>query len=303
MRPFLNPSDLLTLFFLVLLSNLAIFSALVNPAWGGLFATYAALAVVILAAALYRTRVSPSKKGFYFSVAATVISLPIIFNSLGALIAGIHPTTFDTQLIAIDYAIFGVHPTVWLERLINPLLTGLLQIAYISYYFIPLLLGVVLIVKGRYGEFEEALFGLLLCFYLSYIGYLLVPAIGPRFTLSHLQTGGLQGSPFVETIQDTLNVLEKNKTDAFPSGHTAVSLMCLYYAWKEQEKKLFAVLIPLVTGLLISTVYLRYHYVIDVIAGIALTGLTIALAPGLRRLLSVASGRPQDQRTSSQDDS
>jgi membrane-associated phospholipid phosphatase len=104
-------------------------------------------------------------------------------------------------------------------------------------------------------------------------------------------------------IQDTLNALEKNKTDAFPSGHTAVSLMCLYYAWKMRENKLFAVLIPVVTGLLISTVYLRYHYVIDVIAGIALTGLTIALAPGLRRLLSVASGRPQVERTSCQDDS
>jgi membrane-associated phospholipid phosphatase len=303
MRPFLNPSDLLTLLFLVLLSGLAVFSALVNPAWVSLFATYAALAVAILAAALYRTRVGPSKKGFYLSVAATVISLPIIFNSLGALIAGIHPTTFDTQLIAIDHAIFGVHPTVWLERFINPLLTGLLQFAYISYYFIPLSLGVVLIAKGRFGEFEEVLFGILLCFYLSYIGYLLVPAIGPRFTLSHLQTGGLQGSPFIEMIQDTLNALEKNKTDAFPSGHTAVSLMCLYYAWKMRENKLFAVLIPVVTGLLISTVYLRYHYVIDVIAGIALTGLTIALAPGLRRLLSVASGRPQVERTSCQDDS
>jgi len=303
MRPFLNPSDLLTLLFLVLLSGLAVFSALVNPAWVSLVATYAALAVAILAAALYRTRVGPSKKGFYFSVAATLISLPIIFNSLGELIAGIHPTTFDTQLIAIDHAIFGVHPTVWLERLINPLLTDLLQFAYISYYFIPLSLGVVLIAKGRFGEFEEVLFGILLCFYLSYIGYLLVPAIGPRFTLSHLQSGGLQGSPLIEMIQDTLNALEKNKTDAFPSGHTAVSLMCLYYAWKEREKKLFAVCIPVVTGLLISTVYLRYHYVIDVIAGIALTGLTIVLAPGLRRLLSAVSRRPRAERTSCQDDS
>jgi len=303
MRFVLNPSDLLTLFFLVLLAGLAVFSAPANPSWAGLFATYAALAVAILAAALYRTRVGPAKKGFHLSVVTTVISLAIIFNSLGALIAGIHATTFDTHLIAIDHAMFGVHPTVWLERLVNPMLTALLQFAYISYYFIPISLGVVLIAKGRFGEFEEVLFGILLCFYLSYVGYLLVPAIGPRFTLSHLQTGDLQVSPFIETIQDALNVLEKNKTDAFPSGHTAVSLMCLYYAWKEREKKLFAVLIPVVTGLLISTVYLRYHYVIDIIAGIALTGLTIALAPGLQRLLSTASCRPRDTGPSCRDDS
>jgi hypothetical protein len=41
MRPVLNPSDLLTLFFLVLLSCLAVFSAPVNPQWPGLLATYA----------------------------------------------------------------------------------------------------------------------------------------------------------------------------------------------------------------------------------------------------------------------
>ena len=297
MRPVLRPSDLLTLSFLVLLSCLAVFAPSVNPARGGLLATYALLAFAILAAAVYRTRVGPAKKGFYLSVVATVITVLCVFNSLGALIASIHTTTFDAFLIAVDHQIFGVHPTVWMERLISPTLSALLQFAYISYYFIPTSLGVVLIARGRFGEFEEVLFGILLCFYLSYVGYLLVPAIGPRFTLNHLQTGDLQVSPFIESIQDALNGLEKNKTDAFPSGHTAVSLMSLYYAWKKGENTLFAVFIPMVTGLIISTVYLRYHYVIDVIAGIALTGLTIALAPGLRRLLSGAPGHSGDEES------
>lgn len=313
MRPVLSPSDLLTIFFLALLSGLAVFSSPLNPAWAGLFATYAALAVAILAAAAYRARVSPARRGFYLSVICTVLTVSIVFNSLGELIASIRATTFDDFLLAVDHAMFGVHPTVWMERWISPALSALLQFAYISYYFIPLSLGIVLIVKGRFGAFEEVLFGILLCFYLSYVGYLLVPAIGPRFTLSHLQSGDLQLYPLIETIQETLNALEKNKTDAFPSGHTAVSLMCLYYAWKEREKKLFAVFVPVVTGLLISTVYLRYHYVIDVFAGIALTGLTIALAPGLQRLLAIAPalrameksapGRPRDDKTSSRDDS
>jgi membrane-associated phospholipid phosphatase len=296
MRPVLSPSDLLTLAFLLLFSCLAVFSASVNPSWASLLATYAALAVAILAAAVYRTRVGPAKKMSYLSIVATVIAVPFIFNSLGQLIAVIHPTTFDARLIAIDQAIFGVHPTVWMERLISPALTAFLQFAYISYYFIPLALVVVLIVRGRSEEFEKTLFGILLCFYLSYVGYLLVPAIGPRFTLSYFQTVDLQVPLFIETIQDLLNGLEKNKTDAFPSGHTAVSLLCLYYAWKNREKILFAGLIPVVTGLIFSTVYLRYHYVIDVIAGIALTGLTLALAPGLRRLLSGAPGHSGDER-------
>ena len=136
-------------------------------------------------------------------------------------------------------------------------------------------------------------------FLLSYIGYLLVPAIGPALHSAISRQGTCRFPQFIKTIQDALNTLEKNKTDAFPSGHTAVSLVCLYYAWKEREKMLFAVLIPVVTGLLISTVYLRYHYVIDVVAGIALTGVTIALAPGLRRLLSAATNRPGHEESSS----
>ncbi|HYA87093.1 MAG TPA: phosphatase PAP2 family protein [Nitrospirota bacterium] len=291
MRPVLRPSDLLTLSFLVLFSGLAVFSARMNPSWAGLLSTYTVLAVAILVVAVYRTRVDSAKKGFYLSVVVTVITVLSVFNSLGVLIAGIHSTTFDASLIAVDHALFGVHPTVWIEWLISPALSALLQFAYISYYFIPLSLGIVLIARGRFEEFEEALFGILLCFYLSYVGYLLVPAIGPRFTLNHLQTESLQASPFIEKIQDLLNSLEKNKTDAFPSGHTAVSLMSLYYAWRKREKILFAGLIPVVTGLIISTVYLRYHYVIDVIAGIALTILTVYLAPILFTALSRVAGK------------
>jgi membrane-associated phospholipid phosphatase len=284
--PVLKASDKLTLFFLMLLGGLAVYSALANASWAGLVATYAALALAVLAAAWYRTRVNPAQRGVHVSVAASVVTVALVFNSLGALIAGLQRANCDARLIAVDLALFGAHPTVWLERFATPWLTDLLQIAYISYYFIPLALGSVLIARGRFGAFEEVLFGILLCFYLSYLGYLIFPAIGPRFTLNHLQSGGLQVSTFTAQIQETLNALEKNKTDAFPSGHSAVSLICLYYAWKEREKILFALLVPMVAGLLVATVYLRYHYVIDVIAGVALTGFTVALAPRLRRLLS-----------------
>lgn len=286
MRPVLRPSDLLTLSFLTLLSCITVISAAINPAWLGLLATYALLSLAILAVASYRTRVSPAKKGFYLAAVTMVITVSLVFNSLGTLIASIHAATIDPLLISVDHGLFGAHPTVWLERCISPALSAALQFAYISYYFIPLSLGIVLIARDRLREFEEVLFGILLCFYLSYAGYLLFPAIGPRFTLGHLQTGDLQLTPLIAAIHETLNNLEKNKTDAFPSGHTAVSLMSLYYAWSLRERKLFTVLVPTVTALLVSTVYLRYHYVIDVIAGGALTGLTIALVPGLRRLLS-----------------
>ena len=289
MRISFKPPDLLSLFFIALLAVLAILGSSPPAAKARMLATYCLFCGATAGLAWYRGRAG-GKRVFYLHIALTVTTILFLFNSLGALIAGVHGrTTYDGALIAADYALFGVHPTVWMERLISPALTTVLQFAYISYYFIPVSLGVVLVVKGKHREFESALFGIVLCFYLSYIGYLLVPAIGPRFTLAPLQTIGLRAAPFIRGIQDFLNGMEQNKTDAFPSGHTAIALMSLYYARQCGERKLFGILLPVASALIFSTVYLRYHYVIDVIAGFILTGITIALAPFLQVRLSGAS--------------
>ncbi len=86
----------------------------------------------------------------------------------------------------------------------------------------------------------------------------------------------LHGIFSADTIRDTLNALERFKQDAFPSGHTAVVLLVLYYAW-HYVRGLFWVFLPVVIALIFSTVYLRYHYVIDVLAGILLAVFCVVL--------------------------
>lgn len=286
MRFTFKPADLLTLCFIALLSALTILFIPAIEAWGRLLGTYILLALAVVSLAAFGKRLPRNKLTSSLRPAAYVGIILILFNSLGDLIPALGRGTFDDVLIRIDLAIFGVHPTVWLEKMINPALTATLQLAYISYYFTPLSLGFILVVKGRDRELDESLFGIVLCFYLSYVGYLLVPAVGPRFTLDHLQSAGLQAGPVTQAIQNTLNGLEHNKTDAFPSGHTAVALVTLFYAGKCREKALFRILIPTVSALVLSTVYLRYHYVIDVLSGIMLAALTIFLSPHWYRLWS-----------------
>jgi membrane-associated phospholipid phosphatase len=63
--------------------------------------------------------------------------------------------------------------------------------------------------------------------------------------------------------------LEKTKLDVFPSGHTMISVAVLIVAWK-RARDVFWWLLPIATGLIISTVYCRFHYVVDLIAGTAL---------------------------------
>ena len=65
---------------------------------------------------------------------------------------------------------------------------GSLVLAYVSYYFLPVILGVTLYLKNPKADFEMAVFVLLFGYYVSFIGYILFPAIGPRYTLTHLQT-------------------------------------------------------------------------------------------------------------------
>jgi len=204
------------------------------------------------------------------------ISILAIFDSLEHLVHAINPRDIDPLLISLDHLLFGGHPTVMMEHIMVPLLTDLLQVAYSSYYFLPVTLGAVLLIRRKEDAFDRSLFLIMFCFYLSYAGYLLFPALGPRFTMNHLQHEELRGLFLTAPIQELLNRLEGIKRDAFPSGHTGIALTVLVLS-RRYEKTLFRLFLPFVTALIFSTVYLRYHYVVDVLAGIILAALTLFL--------------------------
>lgn len=291
-----KPVELLSIVFISFMAAVTLFAMPRLPHGGWLIARY----VVLMAALVFISRSAGRRDSAKWTrtlhAFLPVFLIPVLFDSMGDLIPWIWPSYFDDLLITVDYRLFGGHhPTVLLEQFIHPWLTTIMQFAYIGYYPMAVVLGAVLFTKKDKTAFGEAIFGITLCFYLSYLGYLLIPAVGPRFTLAHLQTRDLAASPLVIAIQETLNALENTKTDAFPSGHTAVALMTLYYAWKFRERALVALLVPAVAGLIVSTVYLRYHYVIDVIAGIALTALTLSLAPPLSAWFLRVAGKTRDQ--------
>jgi membrane-associated phospholipid phosphatase len=201
----------------------------------------------------------------------------LIYQSLGELIQHLHPD-IDPWLIQMDLSLFGVHPTIWMERWVVPWLTDIMSFAYGSYYFLPVILIATLYLNDRRQLFNTSMFVLVFGYYISFIGYIFFPAIGPRYTLAHLYSVPLEGSFLTDAVRDGLNALEHNKRDVMPSGHTQIALMVLYLAYRYQ-KVLFYPFLFIIIGLIVSTVYLRYHYVIDLIAGavIAAGCLPIAL--------------------------
>jgi membrane-associated phospholipid phosphatase len=267
----LRAADILNLFFLSLLVLVTVvFYRKINSPFL-LLTIYSGM--ILIQIMLIKNRDRISLRPVYDLIFPTV-SIIAIFDSLEMIVHSINPRDIDPLLIKLDYLLFSGYPTVMLEGLMNPLLTDILQVSYSSYYFFPVALGIALKISGDRNAFDRSLFLIMLCFYLSYVGYMLMPALGPRFTINHLQGVELMGLVVTEPLQELLNRLEGIKRDAFPSGHTAVTLTVIYLAWRF-EKRLLAVFIPLASLLIFSTVYCRYHYVVDVIGGVALTAITI----------------------------
>jgi len=195
-----------------------------------------------------------------------VLITPLFYKQLTYLIPSIHPGDMDQVLIPFDRTLFGVDPTVWMERWTTPWLTEYLQIVYSTFYFLPFLVGIPIYRTRSSLQFQVTVCAVLAGFYSSYLGYMLVPALGPRFTLDSLQSFPLRGIFFYETIRQTLDRLEQVTRDAFPSGHTEVTLILLYCTCRYYHPLRIPMAV-ITISLLISTVYLRYHYVVDVLAG------------------------------------
>jgi membrane-associated phospholipid phosphatase len=210
-----------------------------------------------------------------------LLSIPLAFRELHHLVHPINPRDLDPLLAQWDLALFGVHPTVWIERLMHPWLTEFLQLVYSSFYFLPVILGMILWIRRDLRAFHIMLTAIVTAFYVSYLGYFAFPALGPRYELAHLQQQPLEGVWLSSFLRASLDQLELLQRDAFPSGHVGVSLLVLHYSRRFAPATMVPYLV-VVLGLVVSTVYLRYHYVVDVLAGFVLAVVSAWLAATIR---------------------
>jgi membrane-associated phospholipid phosphatase len=189
----------------------------------------------------------------------------------------------------IDFAFWGANPTVWLERFRSPLLAELLEIVYSG--FVPAILMVAFLLwkKNKLREFRYYAFLIALGFLISYVGYFLVPARGPRFLLRRLQTYELQGVWLYHWLSATLDRIESAHYDCFPSGHTEMTILA-WWGCRTISSNLFRGMFVYTLGVVFATVYLRYHYTVDVLAGAVVAGVLIAGAPLVYRTLGGERG-------------
>ncbi len=219
---------------------------------------------------------------------------PLVFFSFKEIYFMLKPMHFgrdyDELLIAMDRWIFGVDPTHWMMQFANPWLTEILQLAYTMFYLLFVILGYELYRRHNLDLFHYFMFTCVYGFFLSYLGYFTLPAVGPRFTLHEFmaldrELPGVFLTPYLrwfvnagESIVSNVSnevALATTQRDVFPSGHTMMTLVLMYLGGKYRVRSRYFIYITGVL-LIIATVYQRYHYVIDLIAGAAFMILCVA---------------------------
>ncbi|HYR46142.1 MAG TPA: phosphatase PAP2 family protein [Thermoanaerobaculia bacterium] len=268
------------------LATLAVVSTLTLVLWrrlhspGGLLLRYSLMAAAVLIVVWLwpREKKLPSPVRVLLDFYPTAF-IPVLYETLGDLISAARGPARDDLLIAADRALFGVDVTVWMQRFVRPGLSTLFYLAYTSYYFLALALGVLFWLRDK-ATLRRYIFTLTFVYLVSYAGYFVLPALGPRYALAARHTVPLETTAVSRAISGTLDELEHTKFDVFPSGHTMVALTVLLVSFR-RARVFFWWVLPIAVCLVISTVYCRYHYVVDVIAGAVLALIAVPVGDRL----------------------
>ena len=206
-----------------------------------------------------------------------IVFLFAVFETLFMVVPYVSAWRADDFLARMDLALLGVNPTEWATRWAAPWLTEILYYCYLFYFPMPLILLGWMYARSMIPEIEEAYFVYLTCYYASYVLYFIFPAEGPRFHLVAVHPAPLPGLTLTEPIRGLIDALEPSKLDAFPSLHAAILLTTMMFAFRH-NRRMFGWLLAPAIGTTVSLVYCRYHYVVDVVAGLAIAALNYGLA-------------------------
>jgi hypothetical protein len=202
------------------------------------------------------------------------IAMNIVFVNMKTAIPKLHPGRLDTFLQRIDQVAIGTNLSLHMEPLVHPVLTEIFSICYML-FFMYLLFSLVYYYCGELELLKKFVVGLFTIYGLGFFGYSFVPAVGPCVAMREQFSVTLTGWWFTK-LNSAIVAAGSNGVDVFPSLHCAVSSFFLIFDYWHRRWRFRMYFIPCV-GLWISTIYLRYHYLIDVLCGFALSAFALWL--------------------------
>jgi membrane-associated phospholipid phosphatase len=222
-------------------------------------------------------------------------SMPFVFcgnvyANLYDLIRFFRAPDITAHLALWDHALFGGQPTVWAEQFITPVATDFFTVCYWLFYVCAPLLGAFLLIKGDRRAFRYTMVTVVLCLYVGYVGYVAFPASAPRLWMPEAYSIPLKGNTILDLTRSATAAVPLTAKGAFPSLHCAVALLGLLLAWRHL-RWFFWVQLPFAVGLVLGTVYLRHHWVVDILVGFAVTLLAFLAGPWIEDRWSASESR------------
>ena len=203
------------------------------------------------------------------------MALNVVFLNMKEAIPKIAPDGMDRVLQRVDALLVGGNLSLRLERFTTPSASEWFSFCYIL-FFPYLLFSLIWYFRRELDMLRPFLVGLFTIYGLGFLGYSLVPAKGPWMAMTDQFRVPLAGG-FITRLNDQVVRAGSNGVDVFPSLHCAVSSFLLGWDWRKTRWRFWAYLVPCV-GLWFSTLYLRYHYLVDLLCGFILSAFAIWLA-------------------------
>ncbi len=195
------------------------------------------------------------------------------FVQLREILPAVSARAVDARIYAFDLTVFGVEPSVWLDRFVRPATTEWFAFFYFLYFLILTVHVLPMIFSRDNVLLARFALGILSIFVTGHVLYMVVPGWGPYWYLKGTFDHTLEGPTFWPLVREAVDAGGAQK-DIFPSLHTAVPTFLAIFSFRHRQRFPFRYTWPIVsflaTQIIIATMFLRWHYLVDVVAGLVL---------------------------------
>jgi len=234
--------------------------------------------------AIWYCRFNPTHARWRLGLLFYPIAMNVVFMHMKTAIPKIHPARMDGFLQYLDSLGIGTNLSVRLQPLVHPVLTEFFSCCYLL-FFPYLLFSLIYYFCGDVELLKRFVIGLFTIYGIGFLGYSFFPASGPGHAMAGQFTVPLTGW-WITKWNAAIVARGSNGVDVFPSLHCAVSSFFLFFDRRHRPWRFKLYLVPCV-GLWCSTIYLRYHYLVDVLCGFALSAFALWLARRYPRISDV----------------
>jgi hypothetical protein len=224
------------------------------------------------------TRGGVLKQGSFWNAIAYRVTIFctvfLTYFQLRHILPAVSSRAVDADIYAFDLRVFGVEPSVAWDKFVNPTTVEWFSFFYFGYFFILIAHVFPMMFNGQSRtRIAHFTLGIVLVFSTGHLVYMLVPGWGPYRHLADTFQHPIEGGLFWRLVRAAVDGGGAQK-DIFPSLHTAAPTYFAIFSFIHRRSLPYRYTWPFVafaaTQIIIATMFLRWHYLIDIFAGLTL---------------------------------